>query len=639
MIFPNSLRKWWGNGRETASTPSRGQAVSTIAVTSSSISLPTAQEQNEDTLLDRVIRIAVSQLHYYFFISAAWLVILVSLRERRSYQDSWVLEGVFPFVLLLLITFIWVVSRESRSSHIAMVSASFVTVLRWIPGLKYKWAYGTAVDQMVHIASIQKIMATGFPPNGTPYTNIPGMHVLMSAVGLLNNATVDEIIGIAFPLILGLIPLLIYFLTSQVRITPLLQNQIIIATALAFDPYFLLIQGSPFGVFLLILVLVFFLSREAGNIYIQLPLTIGLLGSIVALIFGHGVSSLIFIILIFGMQIGLMLINRIRQVPVNDTISSSARRLFIFTIVAFTIWWIYQAQGVFTIFVSQIWSFISRLEIEKVPIPSRVMELNISDLSFILLSLHGNTIILLVLAGIGVFVLWKRRQMLTPRFQNILISFLILEVGVGIILVGQLISGFGNLEYFRLLGYAVALSPLFIGASLWALQGKSRVGWLLFLSATLFISLFQAFPYQPAIAGGDSLSAEIGADEYLLYLHAVVTDYQVNMLSFVQKYVKPEQRFMSDRVTRDEAYRFWGPELAQMVGIRNQASATANLDAGEWWQFMMLHRAGIAGPYTEQVEVRQEAQIERILQSPQYAVVYSNGESYVLVRRLGRMGN
>ncbi|MCP5098156.1 MAG: hypothetical protein GY943_21620 [Chloroflexi bacterium] len=561
-----------------------------------------------------------------------WLIVLVSLRERRNYQDSWVLEDVFPYVLAFCAAFVWVLFRETHTSRITVFSALFVTILRLIPGLKYKWAYGTAVDQMVHISSIQRIMESGFPPAGTPYTDIPGMHALLGVIGMVSETAVDDVVGIAFPLILGLIPFFIYFLTSQFRINDILRNQIIIMSALAFDPYFLLIQGSPFGVLLIMLVLVLFLSREFGSIYIQLPLTIALLGSIMALTFGHGISSLIFILLIAGMPIALRVVNKFWQLPIRNQIGSGASRLFTFTVVLFSSWWMYQARGVFLIFVNQIWSFISRAEVEKAPIPSRVSELGIIDLFLIFWSLHGNIFMMALLAGIGVFILWWHRNTLSPRFHTALIALFLIELGLSGMLVGQLLTGFGNLEYFRLLGYAVVLTPFFGGAALWLIRRKSQLVWGAFLMLLILASLFQIFPYQPGIPGGDRLFAHIRSDEYLLYLHTVVTDYQKNMLDYVQTHIDPTYSIMSDRVTKDEAYRFWGPELATEYGIRYQIYATADLDEGEW-DYLLLHRAGLAGPFSEQIEVRHDAQVDRILSSTDYAIVYDNGESYVLQRR------
>jgi hypothetical protein len=615
MIWPKRLPKRWEEQSSQRLHPGHGEQTAFIA-----------------WLRDGAITAVHTHAHIWAFGVLGWLIILVSLRERRAYQDSWVLEDVLPYVLAFCAAFVWVVLRELQASRLTVFASIFVTVLRLIPGLKYKWAYGTAVDQMVHLSTVQSIMQSGFPPANTPYTDIPGMHALLSMIGLVSKTAVDDVVGIAFPIILGLIPFLIYFLTSQLRINSTLRNQIIIVTALAFDPYFLLIQGSPFGVLLITLVLVFFLSREFGSVYYQLPLTIALLGAIMALTFGHGVSSLIFILLIAGMPIALKVGGKIWQLPIKNQIVPGAGRLFTFTAVLFTSWWMYQARGVFSIFVNQIWAFITRAEVEKAPIPSRVSELGIVDLASIFWSLHGNLLIMVLLSGAGVIILWRQRTALSPRFRTLLTTLFVIELGLGTVLIGQLLTGFGNLEYFRLLGYAIVFTPFFAGATLWTIYRKSKMAWTAVLTAIVFVSLFQIFPYQPGIPGGDRLFSHINSDQYLLYLHTVVTDYQKEMLDFVQTHVNPTATIMSDRVTKDEAYRFWGSEQAELYAIRTQAYATADLDEGDW-DYLLLHRVGNAGPYSEQVEVRHMAQIDRILSSPHYAVVYNNGESFVLSRR------
>lgn len=599
-----------------------------------------------------------AQWPLWIYSIAIWLVIVFALRNQRAYQDSWVLEDLVFVVLFLVLTFIGVIANEKNGNRLALLATSFVIVLRWIPGLKYVWAYGVAIDQAVHVTNTEYIIQTGFPPLETVYSNVPGMHILLSAIALTSGATVEEVFRYGFPILMGLIPLIIYFFCCQVQFEPQLRNQIVIASVLVFDPYMLVVQGSPFGTLLLAITVYLFISREFSSTHVQLAITPILMSVAIALTFSHSVTAIILILLLIISSMLLYFISIVSNTKLRITSKNANRFLFIIIVICLT-WWMYQAQGIFNIFVKQIAVYFTQAQVEKAPIPTRAFQLPFQDLFTVLWMLHANIIIMLLLAGSGLAIYWRYRKTTFKQFNNLLMILFTIELALGVVLIGQLARGFGNIEYLRLMAYATVLSPFFVGITLWSLKKWNHYAWGLSLFIIFLISFMQVFPYQPWIPTGDSLnlesrqlenkSGESGVEEVnfsdlytknliensvdeepLVYLHTVMTNHKISLLTFAKEHVSSNIRILTNSVLRSAAYRFWGTDFFKNnpVGL---IGPSVPLDSVDNWQIYLLHHAGIAGPLGEQLEFRSRTVINRFVSEKGNSLIYNNGEAFILL--------
>ncbi len=565
------------------------------------------------------------------FLVACWLLVITALWQRRSCQDSWVLEGVVAPVLLFTLAFAFLMAKEMSSGPRAVWAALFVTVLRWIPGLKYEFAYGTSIDQAVHIASIGQLITSGFPPPGTAYTDVPGLHTVLAGLAMLSGSSAEQAAKYGFPLLLGLFPFFVYWFCRQFDMDDGLRGQIVLAAALVFDPYFLLIQGSPFGSLLFFLVMAWFLLREFGPRKLRLPFSIGLVTMIASLLFGHAISSLTAAAVLMSTFLLLPIILALFKSQVRVGVVFGGGQFLALLLLLIGGWWLFQAHELFTTAFEQLEAAAHGGASAKLPVPSRLFDLPTIDRLWTMFLMHGSTIVLLLLSAIGALILWKKRDEISPGFKTSLLVIAAAEISLILILAGQLLIGFGNLEYFRLIGYAVLMSPFFAGLALWQLRLRSRIEWAVVICGFLLISLLQIFPYQPAVSKAERVSSTMEDGEPVLYFHTVMSSFQADMLAFAWLHAPKQSVSASDRITRDTSLRLFGWTSFRNALFNGYADDNNKLDGGDW-QLLMVHQPGPAGPFSERVECRTRAEVDRIVREPGFSLVYSNGESFILTR-------
>jgi len=560
---------------------------------------------------------------FYLYGLINWLIIVISLRNQRSYQDSWILEDITIPILLFVIMFFVVVITETNSNRLALIATSFIITLRLIPGLKYIRGYGTAVDIAVHTNATHHIMMTGFPLADTPYSNVPGLHVLLSAIALVANVTAEEVIKYGIPIITGITILMTYFLYSQIDMDVALRNQIIISSALAFDPFFTELQTTSFGVIIIFIFFVWLLLRNFREKDIHLSLTISLITTVIVLNFSHAVSSFIF------MQLLIIAILPLKLICRNSKIANSMIRLIILSFVIFISWWMYQAKYIFNTFVEGIGKLVFFNQAEKPTLPNRLFEISILDIFKVIWMIHGNTVILAIFSLVGIIIFWFYKRTFSQQFRETFFLFIVIESSLILIVIAQLATHFGTLEYIRLFVYAVTICPIFVGITLWQIQKQSIKIWRATLLIILILSLMQVFPYQPMMPIGTGLVKNMTYDEPILYLHTAATNYIFNMAIFAQKHTIPsETRMVADRTTKNLLGRFWMLEKFEVGSVEDPKNP---LDWGNW-QVLFIHRPGIAGSLGEQFEVRNKKEINRIISETDRSLVYNNGETFILMR-------
>jgi hypothetical protein len=573
----------------------------------------------------------------WIYLFTSWVLILISGINHRSYQDTWVLESIFIFFAVYVLAFLAATVKFVNSSYIALLVASFTIIIRWAIGLKYSWVYGTAIDQIFHPNNVEHIIETGITIPNSPYTDIPGLHAFVSVVALISKAPADDAVDYCLPILIGLIPLIIYNLCCAFGVENALRNQIVLSCALVFDPYTLSIQGSTFGSLLIFFAIVVFFTREAGDVDQRYFYTVLLLLITISLLFSHGISSLIFIPLLLLTTVTFCLLGNSRFLGTSSNrmtllaIKHRTHQLAIFVMIFFISWWMYEAEGILQIFIQQIRVFLTEEGFLKTPIPNRIFQLDLKNALLTLWMLHGNTILLLFLSFMGVVIYVKIHKSLSPRFRTLFYGVITVMMGLVIILFAQLVTGFGNLEYMRLITYAITFCPFLIGLVLWRLKKINTIVWFSIYTLVMTLSLPQAFPFQPLVPKGNLLFTHIGEDEPVVYLHNVVTEYQESMLNFAHEYLKEQTQVKGDMVTTIEAAKFWGVDFLASHPIQRQYSALSALDSGKW-QLLMLHLPGKSGPFFEPVEFRFRAEINRIIKEPGRSLIYNNGESYILMR-------
>jgi hypothetical protein len=572
-----------------------------------------------------------------FYLICAWFLLLAAAQNHRSYQDTWALESLLLIFSVFIIAFIAVVNHWINSGYFVLLVSTFVIIIRWIIGLKYSWLYGTAIDQIFHPSSVNYLVETGFPVPATPYTNVPGFHAFFAIVAMISKISAEDVIDYSFPVLIGLIPLIIYNFCRVLRLDNGLTNQIILLSVVAFDPYLLTLQGSTFGAFFIILIVLFFFTRETSVVNQRFAYTVLIFLTTFSLLFSHGISSLFFMALItitsvvFSVWVGFRLMAGVSQKSILSNLTPRMRQLSIFMIVLFICWWMYQARWIFEVFIEQVLALITEEGVTKAPVPNRIFQLDLKNALWMLWMLHGNTIILVVLSILGVVTYLKIRDSLPAVYRYLLYGIMVIAAGLVFVLGVQLLSGFGNLEYMRLIVYGVTLTPFITGLLFWRLYKANSTLWLLSFALVMILSLMQVFPYQPWVPSGKLLFDYIDEDQPVLYMHSVVTSYQETMLNFASTHHKENAEIFGDLVTIYEALKFWGVDYFWWLPIQRDWTTFTELDGGNW-ELLLIHRPGKSGPLGEPVELRHTGEINRILQKPGRSLIYDNGESYILMR-------
>lgn len=579
--------------------------------------------------------LGIYRLRYWLYGLVIMTAMGIAIAYQRGYQDSWVLEDIWIFPVLITIIFMALALDEKRPGRLALLSSVFVIASRLIPALKYQFVYGTAVDQQLHLVSVRNIMETGFPLAETVYSEIPGLHIILSLLATTSGTSAEAILKYGYPLIFGLFPLLIFTLCRRFHLGHDLIRWILIVSAFAFDPSILAIVGTSYGALLVMLLLVLFLVREYSPPWESIGITIMMLCAEFALVFSHAVSALAMAVMIAGSILIALLNRKFKLIHLRPDFVQRTLRLLTLHLVVFLGWWLLKAEFVFTRFALTLADAL-RADFNKAPIPSRIFELPISDRIVVFWSLYGNTTLLMILTGVGLVALYLNRQRIAQAWRGLLFLLIICLMLITVVGV-QVLTGFGDVEIYRFLGYAVLISPVFAGAGLWFLYNylsqslPGRVVFVGLLMALPVLSFMQAYPYQPALPEGRALGLDYAQDEPVVYLHTVVTTYQQRMLEFAQQHIPENSLIAADRTTTDEAGVFWDYPYFVENRPRLVARGTPLYDGN--WTILLGHRPGIAGPFTETLEQRNRQEIEAMLKNPAWSVYYDNGESFILGRR------
>jgi len=338
-----------------------------------------------------------------FIFITVWTVV-AALRTEQSYQDSWMLEGLWlPFAILLMI-YLLNVSLSSNLQYVAILSTAITFLLYAVPALKYTLIYDSTIDNAVHMSLMRLIATTGQVDPSSSYAATPGFHILIAILAELSSLPVEAWTKVIPAFVGSLTPLAFYILCKRVLMPATMAKITIILAGFSW-PLFYTLSGTHYTmpVFIFILSLLFLREMDKSN-NLGVSYTILLLLFIAQIIFWHPISSLLVPIII-------ILAGILARLDYKDKLfleqSKHLPFLGIFGIIGAISYWMYGAGFVWKKFVQNI-SQALLLDLTSDIIPRRLSEIPLADRVLIALFSHARDGILVALALVGLILLFKK---------------------------------------------------------------------------------------------------------------------------------------------------------------------------------------------------------------------------------------
>lgn len=573
-----------------------------------------------------------------FYIAVAMIFFYVISLNQRNYQDVWILDGIAVPTAIFVCFSIVVEMLIQENKKLVIFAACFLFAMSLIPALKYQLFTG-CFDSPGHFRFTNEIVSLGNVPEtefySESYGGNPGMHILMSCVSIVSGISVNDVFKFVIPAVLSTVPLLIYFITKDLssdtiqRYTiiasgfPVITAYVVFGTNLAMIPYLLLV-----AIFLRRILIKRYQS-EFWLLFVILSL---------GLIISHGVTALFAAFLLMGAPLILKCLEMTRtktsmllsRFPASTSIAPP-----LLYVVLLAAWWTNISIFNLETLAGYVWMLFTG-ETAIALIPVRFYQIPLFAQLQVLTVFHLGDFVMGALSLFGLFILHRkfRRKEFSNETQSIYLLLTIL-LGIGVSFLSfQFASGFGALQYSRLVAYVMPLCVPLAGLTLWQLKGflghiSSKVvrnmAFALFLFVLIFMCLIQFFPYQPLIPKADVLSKDLPENEYIIDLGRINTVYQKEMISFAERH-SSNARITSDKVT-----------MAQMYGFSNHSFFSRhtwhsplipNQDKDLLWDLFLLHTSK-AGPFQEKVEYRTNEKIENH-RFKAGNTIYDNGESFII---------
>jgi hypothetical protein len=570
------------------------------------------------------------------------LLIGSAAATERGYQDTWILEGVLPHLILVLIAFVLYVWNEPKTGFVALAVTGLVLTLRLVAGLKYLYPYGVALDQGTHLANLRAFVETGMPEAKNVYSNEPGMYIALFALDSFNDLSPTTLMRLAPAVITSVMPLVVYVLGKSLRLSESALRFTTLSSVLAIDPYFAIFQGSMFGPLLLGLLLMAIVSREVSKNAQRRSWSILVVSILCALTVTHAITSLLAVVLLPTVGLILTTVSSIR--PNVETYRNMPRSEIVWSgVLAFVLvfsWWMYRSDLVFDAVIRNISELVASWgNPTRPPIPSKFLSLSILDQAKIVVLYHADFLLVVALTTPSMWIVMKHPRWRILRESNGFRIVLVTAALLGIFLLLQMILRIGQIEYFRIISYIVVVAPPLIAPVnvewarlLYKELGGRRYAWISGLSffVLIAVALVQAFPYQPMVPKSSFLETRLGVSEPIVHMHSVLSDRQISMLRFAGENRSSTDMLGADIVTHNTAVGIWGIDRTRESDLERSVS-TRPLDDGKWTT-LLTHRPGLAGPLYEQAEFRVFALTNPLEYPVGYSVLYDNGGSFVVSR-------
>lgn len=587
----------------------------------------------------------------YSYLFALYIIVIMGLFSmvlfhQRGYQDAWILDGVLTPTMVFILFFLVTETFVNDNRYLVLLGVSFLIVLNLIPGLKYELFYGI-YDSVGHYGFCKELISLGHVPQigfySEYYSDIPGMHILVSSLSLLSGISVNEILRFILPAIYGIIPILIYFVTKGI-FNKNIQRYVIIASSFPIVTGYVL-TGTTFALILYLLFITLFL-RYAFKSEDKAKYSLVLIIIAFSLVISHSVTPFLLLLLLVGMTLILKSLKFMRKKFPRRSLICGYIGISSFFTVLLTTWWAFKADFYLNSLVDVIRrSFIGEIAVK--PVPTHFFEIPLLAKLRILSLLHSSDVVIVALSFIGllVFIEKYKRKELADKTRDFFLNLLLLLGLISAILFFQFAIAFGEIEYQRFIKYAMVLSPFLVGLALWRLDEylintfrNTRIKNSVFASVLFILCstcLIQAFPYQPMTPRVNVLSEDLPKDEYLLEFRMANTIYQKKMISFAEKYSPINTKIASDTVTKWQIYGFtdfsFSSRVLGSLGYShlspNETSETVDLE----WDLFLLHKSSRAAIFAEEAEYRTEERINK-LRAEAGNTIYDNGESFVIAR-------
>lgn len=570
-----------------------------------------------------------------------------------SYQDTWILEGIWPPLAVALCFYAITVYKDLDPGRTALLTALFVFTVYSASVLKYTYIYGSTIDASIHFSMMRSLAEGGRDSNVYAFT--PGFHLLVASLAQLSGLPVTLWAKIMPAFMGGLIPLSVYLLWNRVAMPRLLLRIMIILSGMSL-PMLYLPDGTSYAILIFGPLLSLAILRSIGDPRLRLGLT-GIMALLcAALVIWHAISSvLIPLVLSLTAIVGLLFV-RLQQRIAYQTIAirQAAHILLVTGITGFVmalIYWRIFATSIWEQLMTNVSIFAQALErtelSEGVLVPERTFTLQTSDLIITLLIFHARDGLLVTLGGLGgifnlyaLFRNWRMRQTQEPTeaqfervvedyYVQIIRLFLIVWVIFGCVLLGTLVLGFAKHGYQRFLLYIMAAGVPVAGYGLWKvvtfLQARfPRLSPHALVAPVVVVAFlvagFQLFPYQPLVPSADIPGTD--GTTPLFWQHQVNTDYQRLGLEFTYTHVDHDFAILTD-------YRTYH-QMGNFIGV----DAKRRLHYGLWPTprpaYVLYHIPGAAGAYSEQAEYRSAEAIQARRNLRGVNTVYDNGGAFLM---------
>jgi hypothetical protein len=571
------------------------------------------------------------------------------LAQQRDYQDSWILDGIFWPTVALVVLGVLAAFSARKASSVALLVSSLVFALNAVPALKYDLFYGVA-DVPEHFSMVRSIVEDGSVPTGMTYSNMPGSHLLVSTLSLVTGLSANGALKLAPAVYLSPLPLIAYLIASRCSRHEDLRRAVVLAAAFpAFGFFWINFKGTTSGAFLLLLLVSLLFARETEpSGHTRVAFSLASIITVFAIPVHHAVTSLFALGVLLCLTLVLFVNSKagVRGETMSGALSPSTLYVFSGLAVVLTIgWWMYQADFIFRIFVTEIRDIVELAEPINPTVPARFGELSIPDqIRVVIVSGRATFLIPAAVSALGVAVLAIRWRSGLSHEVRLAASFgLAVLFPAAAIVMSEIIRSSGSLESDRFASYAVLASPVPAGVAIRFLGGQPGAGpkggasvWRFIATgavAGLFvIYLLGGFAPQPLVPSATAVSSDLAADQPIGFFHEVNSSYQAHMISFVEEHRGIRQFLAADLVTRKQIPAFGSRDMGSRIRYPSYLEARQELDASGRWELLLLHWPGRGGPLFEKAELRTRQRIDQIADARTHNVIYDNGASFVVWR-------
>lgn len=537
----------------------------------------------------------------------------------RSFQDSWILDGLWINVFLLILIYLLITFFESNLKSVTLATSVLAFFMIIIPTFKYHFTYGIAPDNAVHFSLIRSISLTGEIDQNSIYKNTPGFHILITELDQLSGVPFEIWIKIVPSILASLIPIAFYITGKNFIIPPSLLKLIIILSGFSI-PLLYTLNGTIFTSIFSLILLIYLILRGNNGSFSILSILIG-----AQIILWHpSTTILVSFVLISTGFLSFLLCKKDHAIKNFHSIHSMGLLLITSAIT----YWMYDAHLIWDQFVKNI-SLVLKPDLSPALIPSRLFELSLIDKILIASFYHARDSMVFILAIIGFIILIRKEQL--EEYESFLRYYGLTLISWFLFLIFVFTVNFGGQGYYRFLIYVVIFSPLISGYGLWKIIqfierfSKLSGGFINIacLTIIIFFSLVQIYPYQPGVPNLTSNDNNwVSEGVPILYFHNVNTVYQYYMLEFATKELPLEYQIIIDQVGFNQIKLFFGGAFATNFRFsKNQKSEPS---------FLALHWPAIAGGYIEQAEFRSTGALDKWRNESNVSTIYDNNGSFIL---------